>query len=483
MEAINKNNLPLVVIFGRTNVGKSTLFNRLIESRQALVSDIPGTTRDANLATMEWRGKSFRLVDTGGIMDLGRFSRPIKKIKARANGLDEIQGQVEQRGRELLLSADLILFLVDNKAGLLPQDKQLAAALKKLPSIKPERILLVANKVDNMNQASRAAEFYRLGLGEPITVSAVTGAGTGDLLDVIVKKIPDVAKTVEKLLSVQPDAPREIRVVILGKPNVGKSSLLNSLLGEERVIVSPIPHTTREPQDIVIIYRGQPIRLMDTAGISKRGRQRIFKDKTDAKLVKFGIIKSLSRLDEADVALLVIDANEPITHQDAKIIQEISDRRSSLIIVANKWDLIKNKNTKAFTHGIYSRLPFAAWAPIRYTSALTGAKVHQIFDLLLEVNAARQISLTDDQAKRFLLQMVKIHRPSKGKGVKHPHIFEFRQIGVRPPRFSARIGSKDDLHFSYVRFIANRLREKYGFLGTPIRIEVVKNRKVHGGHK
>ena len=497
----SKNNLPLVVIFGRANVGKSTLFNCLTEKNQALVSNIAGTTRDSNLNKVSWRGKKFTLVDTGGIINL------LREISAKKKP-SSLEAKVEHQARQYLTRADLILFLVDAKTGLLPMDKQMALFVKKFLK-ETKKIILVANKVDNFRQAAESAEFNKLALGEPFPVSAATGAGTGDLLDLIVKKIypvrnfnlhqgrerqniisngvkPAIVGTknllsegTKNLLSEEAKnllSENSIRVCIIGKPNVGKSSLLNSILGYERVIVSPEPHTTREPQDTEIIYEGKPIILVDTAGISKKGT------KTKG-LEKHGIMKSLKALEKSDIALLVLDINKDLTHQDAKLVEEIFERKASLIIIANKWDLIAKKDVKKYSNYIYDSFPFATWAPIHFTSALSGSKTNKILDLVLKIDEGRKIILGDSQLNKFLLKIVKIHLPAKGKGARHPHIYELKQIEDNPPKFQLRIGVKDDLHFSYVRFITNRLREKFGFLGTPISIEIDKGRRTHGQHK
>jgi len=502
----NKKQLPLVVIFGRTNVGKSTLFNCLTESRQALTSDVEGTTRDANRSTVNWREAIFELCDTGGIIDLAHFAQEIKKISLRAASGKEIQLKVEDQARLLLRQADLILFLADNKSGLTREDRLMVGILRKILPEKMDHVLLVANKVDSRTQAARASEFSRLGLGEPLLISAASGAGTGDMLDIILDKLPKAKKPSfakategepsyassaaealedksEDKKATEGEKNEEIKILIVGKPNVGKSSLLNSILGEERVIVSPIPHTTREPQDTLLEYGGKTFRLVDTAGISRAGRQKVFKDKISDKLIKFGIAKTLGRLREVDLAIMVLDASAPLTHQDAHIAEEIVSAGKGLLIAANKWDLIKEKNTKNFTSLIYGKLPFIAWAPIQFTSALTGAKVKNILDLALTINEERRRSLTDKEADNFLKMVVKVHRPSKGKGAKYPRLYDFKQIAIRPPRFSVRIGSKEDLHFSYIRFMMNRLRDKYGFNGTPIIIEVEKNKRVHGSHQ
>lgn len=483
----NNKNLPLVVIFGRTNVGKSTLFNKLTEKKQALVSGIAGTTRDANRGLVRWRGLEFELCDTGGIMKVDNLFST-KKITGAARTTDEIQQKIEEQARDNLSRADLILFLVDNASGLLPDDRETALALKKILGKRQDRVLLVVNKVDGRGTRPRAAEFNRLGLAEPMLVSAVTGAGTGDLLDEVVGRLPSLVSAMAKKTNPTDSAAKvgldeEIKVLIIGKPNVGKSSLLNRLLGEERVIVSPIPHTTREPQDILLGYKDKTIRLIDSAGLSRRGRQKAFKDDESAKLIKYGILKTLGRLKEAHLVLFVLDINEEITRQDARILEEIIEAQKSIIIIANKWDLISEKDTVKFTNYIYGRLPFAAFAPVQFTSALTGGKVGKILDLVLEVAEQRKKEISASQLNTFLMKIVKLHKPAKGKGLKAPHIHEFKQTWSRPPRFSLRIGAKDDLHFSYVRFITNRLREKFGFSGTPIKIEVVKNKRVHGSHR
>jgi GTP-binding protein len=456
-----KNNLPLVALCGRTNVGKSTLFNCLTEKRQALVSDIAGTTRDSNLGIVEWSNSAFEIVDTAGILDW----RYLLTTKIADNDIDT---QTQKQARSYLDRADLILFLVDSKAGLLPEDREIASALKKSP-VYSKKIMLIANKVDNFRSASETAQFNKLGLGEPIPVSAASSMGTGDLLDIVISKIDKNKKNKKTQKEKTED---DINVCIIGKPNVGKSSLLNAILGYERVIVSPIAHTTREPQNTYLTYKNKNITLVDTAGISKQG--------TKSKgLEKPGILKSLKSLDKADIAMLVMDISEPITHQDAKIIQEIVDRHKSLIFIANKWDLVEERNTKKWTEKIYDKLPFATWAPIQFLSAKTGEKVNKILDLILTIASERQLQLSDSQCSKFLSHVVKLHKPAKGKGMKSPRIYEFTQTKHNPPAFAVRIGPNDDLHFSYLRFMENRLREKYGFTGTPIHTSISKERKSH----
>ncbi len=463
---------PSVVIFGRTNVGKSTLFNKLTEKNQALVSKIEGTTRDSNIGQVNWGGKSFELIDTGGIIDL-------KYLIGEKTKTDDIEANVQKQARKMIKQADLVLFMVDAISGPLSQDKQMILLIKKmLPTTK--NVILVVNKVDNQKIRKELAEFHKLALGELAPISASSGSGTGDLLDIIVKQLPGK----KQITGYQLPVASSIDVCILGQPNVGKSSLLNSILGEERVIVSPIPHTTREPQDTIINYKKQTVKLVDTAGISKRGKQTAYKKKEKKyALEKMGIAKSLKSLDKSDIALMMVDISQPITRQDLKIIEEIIDRKKSLIIIANKWDAVEERNTKEYTQYLKDKFPFALWAPIQFTSALTGEKIKKIMDLILDISEQRKKEITDSQLNTFLMRIVKIHKPSKGKGTKRPHIHKFQQVKSDPPVFELRIGAKDDLHFSYVRFIENRLRDKFGFLGTPITIYVVKNKTIHGKHE
>ncbi|MCK5061089.1 ribosome biogenesis GTPase Der [Candidatus Parcubacteria bacterium] len=467
---MNSNNLPLVVIFGRTNVGKSTLFNCLIEKHQALTSDIAGTTRDANWATIEWCRNKFSLVDTGGIMDLKFLAE--KKLQTT-----DIEAKVQEQARNLLKRADLILFLTDARDGLLPTDKELVKFLMKTKN--KNKILLVANKADNPRLRQGTAEFNKLGLGEPLAISAANGSGTGDLLDEITNKLPESKKPVPSPLEGEGKG-EVIKVAIIGKPNVGKSSLVNSLLGEERIIVSPTAHTTREPQDIEIKYKKNHFVLIDTAGISKKGRQTAKRTKNKNTLEKFSILKSLAVIRKADVALLVIDINKGLTQQESKLVEDIIKKQTSLIIIANKWDLIEDKNTKHYTREINIALPFATWAPIQFVSALTGAKTEKVLDLAAEIYQARHITIKENSLNKFLNKIVKIHRPTKAKGIKRPRIYELAQVQTNPPVFKVRISQKDTLNESYLRFIENQLRKKYGFLGTPINIYVERNKSVHG---
>jgi GTP-binding protein len=463
-----KNNLPTVVIFGRTNVGKSTLFNRLVEKPQALTSAISGTTRDANIGAVSWNRRDFTLVDTGGFLDF----KWLTGAKKTAISIDE---QVQKQAREFLTRADVVLFVVDAKEGLLPQDKEMSSILKKImPETK--KVILVANKIDSNKEIMSADVFWKLGWGEPVAISAVTGSSTGDLLDLLVKKFktasgktaPTAGLSSEVLTKGEAYDERDfIKVCLLGKPNVGKSSLLNAILGYERVIVSPIAHTTREPQDTDLIYKDKPIKIIDTAGISRKW-------KDAGSLEKMGITKSLEIVDQCDIVLLVVDIEEDLTKQDAKLVEQILERRKSLIIVANKWDLVEGRDTKAYTQTVYRTIPFAQYAPIMFLSAKHKTKINKLMDLILNIADNRLLELKDKELERFIKNCINHHRPTRGKGVRYPRIYYFTQTGTNPPEFMVRVGAQENLAESYLGFIVNQLRARYNLIGTPVKIWVKK---------
>jgi GTP-binding protein len=453
-----KKALPTVVIFGRTNVGKSTLFNRLVEKKQALTSTISGTTRDANIGIVSWNRRDFTLVDTGGFLDFKWLSGKNKV----ATSIDE---QVQKQAREFLTRADIVLFVVDGKEGLMPQDKEMSAILKKIMP-ESDKVILVANKIDSGKEIPSADIFWRLGWGEPQAISAVTGSSTGDLLDILVKKFKK--KAGDKIAVAEDYDERDfIKVCLLGKPNVGKSSLLNAILGYERVIVSPIAHTTREPQDTDIIYKDKKVKIIDTAGISRKWRDA-------GSLEKMGITKSLEIVDQCDIVLLVVDIEEDLTKQDAKLVEQILERRKSLIIVANKWDLVEGRDTKAYTKTVYRTIPFAQYAPIMFLSAKYNTKINKLMDLILNIAENRLLELKDKELERFIKNCINHHRPTRGKGVRYPRIYYFTQTGTNPPEFMVRLGSQENLAESYLGFIVNQLRERYNLIGTPVKIWVKK---------
>lgn len=463
---MNEDKIPLIVLIGRTNVGKSTIFNRLVEKNQAIVSPIENTTRDFNVNITSWRGFDFRLVDTAGIMDVLSLK---KKTKKDLSALEQVEQKTQQQAYDFIKKADLLFFVVDSKTGLLAEDKKIANFLKRRAY--QDKTILLVNKVDDYKQSFAASEFNKLSFDKIINISATTGSGLGDLLDLSINFFKQSKKKFKKELKSK--NLEKINLCIIGKPNVGKSSLLNALIGYEKAIVSEMPHTTREPQNTELIYKDKIINIIDTAGISRKGKK-------SKGLEKHGIVKSMQALNKADIVLLVIDINEPISKQDAKLVEEITDLGKSFIIIANKWDLLEERNTKKWTQEINASFPFIAWAPIIFVSALKKQKTDKIFDLVLRINEARQMEINETALSRFLEKMVKVHRPSKGKGVKHPRVYSLRQTWSKPPRFEIKIGAGEDLHNSYLRFLENRIRENFDFFGTPVKVSVKKKKKIHG---
>jgi GTPase len=446
-----RNELPQVVIVGRANVGKSTLFNRLIEKNKALVSGISGTTRDRNIDVVDWQGAKFTIIDTGGL-DINQ------------KGSTEIEENIVKQAKSAIKIADLILFLVDIKAGVMPADKELAKEIVK-KRLKGKTIL-VGNKADSLRWRQASGELYSLNLGEPETISAANGSGCGDLLDLIVKRIP-------KSKNVKPeDEKKKIKVAIIGKPNVGKSSLLNSILGEERVIVTDIPHTTRESHDTEFIYNDYKFILIDTAGLRKKGKIR----RNDS-LTRKSVDRSLKTIKSADVVLFITEVQKRIDSQDKKVTQAILENSKSLVIVANKWDLIPDKDTNTIAEYVkyYNKsLPYLWWAPIIFISAKTKQRSKKVLDMVLDIKKARETEITKKELERFLKNRIKTHPPAKGRGLKNPYIYKLEQTGINPPRFTIFVNDPTILHFSYIRFLQNGLRDKYNIVGTPIQIETEK---------
>ena len=444
------SNLYKVAIVGRVNVGKSTLFNKLIANKKAITSNLAGTTRDRNYAVCSWRDMDFYLIDTGG---LERQSK------------DEIDEQISEQAMIAIKEADLILFVVDTKNGIMPNDIELARMLKKYKT----KTILVANKADNATLRQSVANFYKLNLDEPWPISAASGTGTGDLLDEVVinlKKIKNKKRKKELVPNLQ-----EIKVAIVGKPNVGKSSILNAILGENRAIVSAIPHTTRDSQDISFKYKDNQIVFVDTAGMRRQS------NKKSQTFEKLSVDQSIKSIKKSDIIILVTDVSKKLTWQDKHIINEAIEAGVGIIMLANKWDLIPEKDTATVNQfeTYYKKFfPFIDWAPLLFTSATEKLRISRLLSMLVDIYKEKNRTLSDNALDKLLKKVVKKHKPSRGKGTNHPYIYNLKQTYTNPPTFALKMNFKADLHDSYLRFIENNLRYKFGFVGTPLKIKVVK---------
>ena len=450
--------LPLVAVVGRPNVGKSTLFNRLTGQRRAIVGDEPGITRDRIYGEAEWNGRRFALVDTGGIVPDDDAVIPSNILKQAAAAIEE---------------AAALLWVVDVRKGITPLDEELAHLLRSTG----KRVLVAANKADAERLETEAGEFYRFGFDEVFAVSAEHGNGLGDMLDALTEGLAAAPLVEEK-----EGAAREIRLAIIGRPNVGKSSLLNRLLGEERVIVSPLAGTTRDAVDTVLEVGDQSFRIIDTAGIRRKG-------KTDEMAEKMSVLMARRSLERADVAIVVIDAADGVAALDANIAGYAHEAGCSIIIVVNKWDALENKVTgtpAAFERNLRDKMKFLEWAPVITISALTGQRVERILPLVLRANEARNRRIQTSQLNAFFERAVSQPRggsapaPVKG-GLSRLHVQYMTQVGVRPPTFVLfTAGGKPGLHFSYERYLQNRLREEFDFFATPLRIVERHRRKKRG---
>ena len=433
---------PIVALVGRPNVGKSSLFNRLIGERRAIVEDIPGTTRDRVYGTAEWGGVEFTVVDTAGLLDEG---------ETNTQSTAEIIKHTREQVASAIAEADVILFLVDVKTGMTGGDYEVADLLRRTD--KPT--ILVVNKADSTARREDSVEFFNLGLGEPYTISAYHGSGTGDLLDRIVESLPEAEEEEET------DGPR---IAIAGRPNVGKSRLLNALLGQERAIVSDVPGTTRDSLDTQIEWEGEPITLIDTAGIRRRGR-------VEVGIERFSVLRSMRSIDRSDVVLLVIDANDGFTAQDLHIAGYIEEQKKGCVIVVNKWDLIEKD---AFTMDTYRKqareeLDFMPYAPIVFISAKFGLRVHQVVTAALEVVSERVRRVPTAKLNQVLKDAVQKHPPPSRPG-KWMKFYYVTQADVSPPTFVFFCNEPGGIHFSYRRYLENEFREAFGFEGTPMRL-------------
>lgn len=431
---------PTVAIVGRPNVGKSTLFNYIVGKRISIVEDTPGVTRDRVYAEGNWRGRSFTLVDTGGI---------------EPESDDVILSQMREQANLAISMADVIVFVTDLKQGVTAADSDIALMLKK--SKKP--IVLVCNKADNYGKVSDDIyEFYNLGLGEPYRVSAANAIGIGDMLDAIYEALPP-----------QTDEENDeeiIKVAIIGKPNVGKSSLVNKILGENRVIVSNVAGTTRDAIDSEFENEFGKYVFIDTAGIRR-------KSKVSEKLEKYSVMRSLLAVERADVCLLMIDANEGVTEQDTKIAGEAHEAGKGIIIVVNKWDEYEKENgtLEQYKKDVYNKLSYLSYAPILFISAKTGQRVNKLFEMINSVASQNALRVSTSVLNQVLNEAIAIVQPPTDKG-KRLRIFYMTQASTKPPTFVVFVNDKDLFHFSYERYLVNQIRKEFGLVGTPVRIIV-----------
>jgi len=451
---------PIVALVGRPNVGKSTLFNRLIGQRRAIVEDLPGTTRDRLYGETEWNGVVFTVVDTGGLeivassKQRGAQDRPVPLSTASAGLIEEIRAQAEVA----IAEADAIVLLVDAVDGLTPADEDAAQVLRR--AARP--VIVTANKADNEARRQAAVDFYSLGLGEVHPISALHGTGIGDLLDEIVAALPPAPGEEEE--------PEAVKIALVGRPNVGKSSLLNRLLGEERAIVSPVPGTTRDSIDTYLTWEGQPLLLIDTAGIRRRGR-------IERGIEKYSVLRAVKAITRADVVLLLLDAQDVVTAQDAHVAGYILDENRSVVVLVNKWDAVEKETQTmdAYTQRIRAELKFLDFVPVLFISALTGQRVDKVLPLALQVCQERARRVPTGELNR-LVEEIKVRHPAPHKGGRQLKLFYATQAGVAPPTFVFFVNDARLVHFSYERYIENQIRRQYSYLGTPIKL-VFRSRK------
>jgi GTPase len=428
---------PLVALVGRANVGKSTLFNRIIGQRLAIIEDEPGTTRDRIYAAGEWNGREFSVIDTGGIQ-LGDDGDMVRRVRDQA--------------KLAISEADVVVFLVDSRGGATSEDLEIADMLR--ASSKP--VLLAANKADNETRRLDSSDFYQLGLGEVTPISAFHGTGTGDLLDEIVGHFPP-ADAEEELAG--------IGIAIVGRPNVGKSSLLNAIIGTERSIVSDQPGTTRDVIDTAVEHQGERLVLLDTAGIRRRGR-------VERGIEYYSVIRALRAIDRAEVALVVLDASEGITSQDTHLAGYVRDAKKGIVLVANKWDLVSPRDSNAqreFTERVRAEFKFIPYAPIHFTSAKTGRGVKDLLDIALKIHYEREQRVPTARLNDTLQETLAAHPPPSVRG-RRLRILYATQAGTNPPTFVFFVNDPLLLHFGYERHLENRLRATFGFEGTPVRL-------------
>jgi len=434
---------PIVAIVGRPNVGKSTLFNRIVGERIAIVDDQAGITRDRLYADADWLNHNFTLIDTGGL---------------DPESEDQLIQHVYRQAEAAIENADVVLFLTDIKTGVVDADRQVADMLRRVS--KP--VVLAVNKVDTPTKDNNEIyEFYELGIGDPIPISAGQALGLGDMLDEVVRFFPSQADHEEE--------DTRIKVAIVGKPNVGKSSLINKILGEERMIVSPIPGTTRDAVDTYLTRNDQEYVFIDTAGLRKKSR---IKENVE----RYSILRTLAAVERCDVCVLLIDAEEGITEQDTKIAGIAHERGRAAIIAVNKWDLIEknDKTMKEFTHDLESELSYMPYAPKLFISAHTGQRVHKLFELIFAVYQNHAMRISTGVLNDVIIEATAMHSPPTDKG-RPLRIYYATQVSVKPPTFVLFVNNSKLMHFSYQRYIENKIREAFGFSGTPVHF-IVRNR-------
>jgi GTP-binding protein len=441
---------PAVVLVGRPNVGKSTLFNRITNSRRSIVTPIAGTTRDVIAHPAEWQGTTFTLVDTGGMF--GASEDPLHDLVVTA-------------GRRALESAEVVVFVVDGKDGLVPADQEIAEHLRtaRVP------VLIAVNKTDDKRARGRAGEFYRLGFEPVVEIAAEHATGVGDLLDEVLARLPKRGEA-----GTLTDGVQETAVAIVGRPNVGKSSLLNRLLREERSIVSPTPGTTRDTVDAVLNWHHRTFRIVDTAGIRRAGRVA-----RSGQLESLSVVVARRAIEKADVAVLVVDSTEGATDQDATIAGEAEKAGCGVVIVANKWDLMKGRGqdfSKAFDDKLRQQTKFLEYAPILHISALTGERAPKVLETIDRVAEARTKRIPTAELNRFI-QTITAEHPPVSPGRRRVRILYATQRGVAPPAFVLFTNVATEFHFSYQRYLTNRIREEFGLIGTPIRLQVRRREK------
>jgi GTP-binding protein len=443
---------PVVALVGRPNVGKSTLFNRLAGERLAIVDETAGTTRDRIFTSAEWNGIAFDIVDTGGIDPTHGGKAPL------STGSAKFIAEIRAQAQIAIQDADAILFVVDGQVGVTPPDLEVAEILRRRQRMVNGTawppIFVVANKCESAADRNNAGQFYELGLGEPHAVSAVHGVGSGDLLDELVKAFPRQEETEDE----------SVKIAIVGKPNAGKSSLLNRLVGKERAIVSPIPGTTRDAIDTSIVVGDLAVTLIDTAGIRRRGH-------IEPGVEQYSVLRSLKSIERADVVLLVIDALEGMSAQDAHIAGFILEEWKSAVVLVNKWDAVEKdtESMQAYTQLVRTELNFMDYVPILFISAKTGKRVDQVLPLALRVQEERLARLTTSILNQ-IIQKAQDFQPPPAHAGRQLRLYYGTQVRSDPPTFMIYVNDPKLMHFSYLRYLENRIRAEYGFLGTPIRI-------------